>query len=64
MPHFSPKQFSGISISDRRHDTSGHEGRLSDKLVDHFGKDRIFMDIDTIKPGEDFVTLIEDALEH
>src|SRR6266516_5032931 len=62
MPQSPTRQFSGIFLSYRRDDASGHAGRLSDKLVSHFGKDRIFMDIDTIEPGEDFGTAIEDAV--
>src|SRR2546421_9375892 len=62
MPQSAVKQFSGIFVCYRRDDSSGHAGRLFDKLVDHFGKDRIFMDIDTIEPGEDFVTVIENAV--
>ena len=63
MPQtFSSTPFSGIFVSYRRDDTSGHAGRLFDKLVSHFGRDRIFMDIDTIEPGEDFVSVIENAV--
>jgi flagellar biosynthesis GTPase FlhF len=62
MPDSPVKPFSGIFVSYRRDDSSGHAGRLFDKVIDHFGKDRIFMDIDTIEPGEDFVTVIEDAV--
>ncbi|PYS78370.1 MAG: hypothetical protein DMF70_14880 [Acidobacteria bacterium] len=62
MPQSASKQFSGIFVCYRRDDSSGHAGRLFDKLVDHFGKERIFMDIDTIEPGEDFVTVIENAV--
>src|SRR2546430_2263720 len=62
MPQSSTKPFSGIFVSYRRDDSSGHAGRLFDKLVAHFGKDRIFMDIDTIEPGEDFVSVIEHAV--
>jgi hypothetical protein len=62
MPQPPAKQFSGIFVSYRRDDSSGHAGRLSDRLVEHFGRDRIFMDIDTIEPGEDFVTVIENAV--
>jgi formylglycine-generating enzyme required for sulfatase activity len=62
MPQPPAKQFSGIFVSYRRDDSSGHAGRLFDRLVEHFGKDRIFMDIDTIEPGEDFVTVIENAV--
>src|SRR5229473_321286 len=62
MPQSAARQFSGIFVCYRRDDSSGHAGRLFDKLADHFGKDRIFMDIDTIEPGEDFVTVIENAV--
>jgi len=62
MPESSAKPFSGIFVSYRRDDSSGHAGRLFDRLAAHFGKDRIFMDIDTIEPGEDFVTIIEEAV--
>lgn len=62
MPRPTSKQFSGIFVSYRRDDSSGHAGRLFDRLVHHFGKDRIFMDIDNIEPGEDFVTVIENAV--
>lgn len=55
-------QFSGIFVSYRRDDSSGHAGRLFDNLAKHFGPDQIFMDIDTIEPGEDFVTVIENAV--
>ena len=58
----STKKFSGIFVSYRRQDSAGHAGRLFDRLVEHFGRDRIFMDIDTIEPGEDFVTVIENAV--
>lgn len=54
--------FSGIFVSYRRADTAGHAGRLYDTLVEHFGADHIFMDVDTIEPGDDFVTVIEAAV--
>lgn len=56
------KQFSGIFVSYRRDDCAGHAGRLSDKLIARFGEDQIFMDIDNIEPGEDFVQVIEKAV--
>ncbi len=40
----------------------GMQERLADKLSEHFGKDQIFMDIDNIQPGEDFVQVIENAV--
>lgn len=53
---------SSIFISYRRGDSSGHAGRLFDHLVQHFGRDRIFMDVAGIEPGIDFVEAIEKAL--
>jgi hypothetical protein len=53
---------SKIFISYRRDDSAGYAGRLYDRLAEHFGKDSIFMDIDTIPPGVDFVEHIEGAV--
>ena len=50
---------SKIFLSYRREDTLHAAGRLYDRLASHFGKDQVFMDIDTIDPGEDFVEVIE-----
>ena len=52
-----------ILISYRREDTAGWAGRLYDRLVTEFGQDSVFMDIDTIEPGMDFVEVLEDSLE-
>ena len=62
MQPTSTQQFSGIFVSYRRDDAAGHAGRLADRLVEHFGRNRIFVDIDSISPGEDFVTVIENAV--
>jgi len=43
-----------IFISYRRDDSSGHVGRLYDALSAHFGRKRLFFDIDHIAPGQDF----------
>ena len=52
----------GIFISYRRDDAAMAAGRLADHLIGHFGSDKVFMDIDTIEPGEDFVDVIEKAV--
>ena len=57
-----PRKFSGIFISYRREDSAGHAGRLYDRLFAHFGPDHLFMDVDRIEPGEDFVQVIETAV--
>jgi TIR domain/Bacterial translation initiation factor IF-2 associated region/Translation initiation factor IF-2, N-terminal region len=46
-------------LSYRREDSSGHAGRLYDRLTDDFGHDQVFMDVDNIPPGEDFVDVIQ-----
>lgn len=51
-----------IFISYRRDDSSGHVGRLYDALSAHFGRKRLFFDIDHIAPGQDFVQVLEDSL--
>jgi hypothetical protein len=52
----------GVFISYRRDDAPGHAGRLYDSLVAHFGAGRVFMDVDSIDPGVDFVEMIEATL--
>src|SRR2546426_8335791 len=52
----------GIFISYRREDSAGHAGRLFDRLTQHFGKGRVFMDVSDIEPGVDFVDAIDKAV--
>ncbi len=49
---------SGIFISYRREDSAPYAGRLCDRLSQHFGGDRVFMDVDDIPPGTDFAAHI------
>ncbi len=53
---------SRIFINYRRQDSEGYVGRLYDYLSQHFERGDIFMDIDSIKPGADFVTVLEEAV--
>lgn len=52
----------GIFISYRRQDTAPATGRLADLFADRFGASRVFMDVDTIGYGQDFVQRIERAV--
>ena len=52
----------GIFISYRRDDSAGYAGRLYDRLEAHFGADAVFMDVEGIEPGTDFVKAIEGAV--
>ncbi|WP_447963392.1 SUMF1/EgtB/PvdO family nonheme iron enzyme [Nitrospira sp. Ecomares 2.1] len=54
---------SGIFICYRREDSIAYAGRLFDQLADRFGEEQIFMDIDTMKVGLDFVEQIEKAVQ-
>jgi hypothetical protein len=54
-------QASGIFINYRREDTAGHAGRLHDVLNQRF-PGAVFMDIDKIEAGQDFVDVIDEAV--
>ncbi len=51
-----------IFINYRRQDSEGYVGRLFDHLTQHFTPQDIFMDVDSIPPGADFVQTLEDAV--
>ncbi len=53
----------GIFISYRRGETTGQARALHDRLAQRFGAARVFMDVDAIAPGADFVESIEQALD-
>jgi hypothetical protein len=44
-----------IFINYRRDDSIGMAGRLHDRLAQTFGRDKLFMDVDHIPAGTDFV---------
>jgi hypothetical protein len=52
----------GIFISYRRSQTAHVAGRLADRLRQHFGPDNVFVDIDSIPPGTEFLSLLEDSV--
>jgi len=56
------KAGNAIFISYRREDGAAFAGRLFDRLSDQFGAERVFMDVDDIEPGRDFVEAIEQAV--
>src|SRR5262245_42536860 len=47
-----------LFINYRREDTAPYAGRLYDRLTAHFSEGQVFIDIDQIEPGEDFVEAI------
>jgi hypothetical protein len=52
----------GIFLSYRRADDPAFAGRLYDRLKARFCRDRVFMDVDTIELGVDFVEELNTAL--
>jgi hypothetical protein len=53
----------GVFICYRRDDSAGYAGRLYDALARRFGKDQVFMDVDNIPWGRDFVTTVQETLD-
>jgi ankyrin repeat protein len=47
-----------VFISYRRNDAAGSAGRVYDRLVDRLGRERVYRDVDSGQPGEDFVETI------
>jgi hypothetical protein len=52
-----------IAISYRREDSLPVAGRLYDRLEQRFGKNNVFMDFDSIRPGFDFRDQIKETIE-
>jgi hypothetical protein len=52
-----------IFLSYRREDSSGVAGRLYDRLTEVFGQEHVFMDIDSIDAGDDFMSAIARTLD-
>jgi hypothetical protein len=51
-----------IFVSYRRDDSAGHAGRIYDRLSNHFGKEKLFRDVDHLRYGEDFVEALDEAV--
>jgi TIR domain len=54
MPH--------VFISYRRDDSAASAGRIFDRLIDRFGEENVFRDIDTIEPGAEFAEVIAEHI--
>jgi hypothetical protein len=48
-----------IFLSYRRDESTGYAGRIHERLAHLYGPDSVFMDMDDIEPGTDFVKTIE-----
>jgi hypothetical protein len=52
-----------IFVSYRRDDSADATGRIYDRLVAHFGREKVFKDVDDIPIGVDFRKHIEDVVD-
>lgn len=52
----------GIFISYRRDDAKHAAGRLVDRLITGVGRDKLFLDVDNIEPGLDFVKVLNEEV--
>jgi hypothetical protein len=51
----------GIFISYRRDDSAAYAGRIYDQLSARFGAGQVFMDVDDIKLGDNFVKVLDET---
>jgi len=61
-PRSQGRSTGGVFISYRREDSADITGRIYDRLVQHFSKEIVFKDVDSIPLGIDFRRHIEGAL--
>ena len=57
--HAGDLGMSKILVCYRREDSAAYAGRLADRLRQSFGAENVFVDVDTIQPGQDFVESID-----
>ncbi|MGH8546347.1 MAG: tetratricopeptide repeat protein [Gammaproteobacteria bacterium] len=51
-----------VFLNYRREDSEGIAGRIFDRLRVHFGPENVFRDLDTIKPGAEFASVIGEEI--
>jgi len=61
-PGHAPEPSPTIFLCYRREDTQDAAGRLHDRLVDAYGPERVFMDIDSVPLGIDFVDHVTEQI--
>ena len=52
----------GIFLSYRREEAGYAAGRLADRIATRFDNTRVFIDVDSVPAGEDFVEAIQRAV--
>ena len=62
-PAKAEERFKGVFISYRRDEAAAYARGLYDRLAARFGRERVFLDVENIGWGEDFVEAITSAAE-
>ena len=52
-----------LFVSYRRNDTEGIAGRLYDRLVDHYDRNAVFIDVDSVPIGVDFHDYLDESVK-
>lgn len=52
-----------VFISYRREDSAGHTGRLQERLSAELGRKNVFVDVESIQPGADFIQAVERSVK-
>jgi hypothetical protein len=61
-PRAEPRRQRSIFISYRREDSADITGRITDRLIQKFGRDAVFKDVESIPLGSDFRKHLKDAV--
>ena len=59
---FVERRMTKVFLSYRREDSGGYAGRIQDQLVQALGSDILFMDVDAIPLGANFVRVLHDEV--
>jgi hypothetical protein len=51
-----------IFLSYRREDAGGYAGRICDRLSARFGRENVFIDVEHLRPGQDFAEALDQTL--
>lgn len=54
---------SSVFISYRRDDSAGHAGRIFDALAARLGREQVVIDVESVRPGEDFREALRAAID-
>jgi TIR domain len=62
VAYLSERTMTKVFICYRREDSGGYAGRIQDQLTQALGSDVLFMDVDAIPLGANFVTVLHDEV--